>query len=129
VETELKRPKTTTRTLFSWDGSRGSGYEIHMGRTRRSGGAPLFLIHEKNGRSMPGEDGCISGQGRLMGTYIHGLFDQPEIIRKWLAAAGIEGVRVAGLHGLAARERDYDLLAEHFERHVDMERVAALVGG
>jgi cobyric acid synthase len=26
-----------------------------------------------------------------------------------------------------ARDRDYDLLAEHFERHVDMEKLAALL--
>jgi adenosylcobyric acid synthase len=127
VETELKAPKTTTRTHFSWDGARGSGYEIHMGRTRRTGGSALFRIHEKNGRSMPGEDGCISRDGRIIGTYIHGLFDQPEIIRKWLDTAGIEGMRVSGLQGLAARDRDYDLLAEHFERHVHMEKVAALL--
>lgn len=123
VETELKAPKTTTRTQFSWNGTRGSGYEIHMGRTRRSGGIALFRIHEKNGKPMPGEDGCISQDGRIMGTYIHGIFDQPEIIRKWLGMVGVNGVRVSGVHGLVARDRDYDLLAEHFERHVDMEKL------
>jgi adenosylcobyric acid synthase len=127
VETELKAPKTTTRTHFSWKGSRGSGYEIHMGRTQRAGGNALFHVHEKNGRPMTGEDGCISRDGRIMGTYIHGLFDQPDIIRRWLDAAGIENVRVPGLCGLAARDRDYDLLADYFERHVDMEKLAALL--
>lgn len=127
VETELKAPKTTTRTQFSWDGTRGSGYEIHMGRTLRTGGTALFRIHEKNGQPMPGEDGCISQDSRIMGTYIHGLFDQPEIIRKWLDAVDVKGVRVSGVHGLVARDRDYYLLADHFERHVDMEKLAALV--
>jgi adenosylcobyric acid synthase len=127
VETELKAPKTTTRTRFSWNGTRGSGYEIHMGRTQRTGSTALFRIHEKNARPLPGEDGCISRDGRIMGTYIHGLFDQPEIIRKWLDMVGVKGVRVSGVHGLVARDRDYDLLAEHFERHVDMEKLAALL--
>ncbi|MGD8834366.1 MAG: cobyric acid synthase [Desulfobacteraceae bacterium] len=127
VETELKTPKTTTRTQFSWNGTRGSGYEIHMGRTRRTGGSALFEIHEKNARPFSGEDGCISQESSVMGTYIHGLFDQPEIIRKWLDTAGIEGVEVSGVHGLVARDRDYDLLADHFERHVDMDKLAALL--
>ncbi|MGD9224383.1 MAG: cobyric acid synthase [Desulfobacteraceae bacterium] len=127
VETELKAPKTTTRTQFSWNGTRGSGYEIHMGRTRRTGGGALFEIHEKNARPFSGEDGCISQESSVMGTYIHGLFDQPEIIRKWLDTAGIKGVEVSGVHGLVARDRDYDLLADHFERHVDMDKLAALL--
>lgn len=127
VETELKAPKTTTRTQFSWNGIQGTGYEIHMGITRRTGGTALFCIHEKNGKPMPGEDGCISRDGRIMGTYIHGLFDQPEIISKWLGSVGVNGVRVSGVHGLVARDRDYDLLAEHFERHVDMEKLEVLV--
>jgi adenosylcobyric acid synthase len=123
VETELKAPKTTTRTQFSWNGIQGTGYEIHMGITRRTGGTAPFRIHEKNGKPMPGEDGCISQDGRKMGTYIHGLFDQPEIIKKWLGAVGINGIGVSGVHGLVARDRDYDLLAEHFERHVDMDKL------
>jgi adenosylcobyric acid synthase len=127
VETELKAPKTTTRTRFSWNDTQGAGYEIHMGITRRTGGSPLFRIHEKNAMALPGEDGCISREGRIMGTYIHGLFDQPEIIRRWLDTVGIDKVRVSGVHGLAARDRDYDRLADHFERHVDMEKVAALL--
>jgi adenosylcobyric acid synthase len=127
VETELKAPKTTTRTQFSWNGIQGTGYEIHMGRTLRTGGKALFCIHEKNGEPLPDEDGCISRDGRIMGTYIHGLFDEPEIIRNWLDTVGVNGVRVSGIHGLVARDRDYDQLADHFERHVDMEQIAALI--
>jgi adenosylcobyric acid synthase len=127
VETELKAPKTTTRTLFSWNGSRGSGYEIHMGRTQRYGGAALFRIHEKNGLPTSCEDGCISQDGRIMGTYIHGLFDQPDIITKWLEMVGINGLQISGVHGLVARDRNYYLLADHFERHVDVDNLVTLV--
>lgn len=127
VETELKAPKTTTRTQFSWNGTRGTGYEIHMGQTQRIDGSALFRIHEKNGKPMPDEDGCIARDGRIMGTYIHGLFDEPEIIKNWLTTLGVNGVQVSGVHGLVARDRDYDLLAEHFERHVDMEKLVALL--
>jgi adenosylcobyric acid synthase len=51
VETVLQAPKTTTLSRFSWDGIQGTGYEIHMGRTRSHGGKPLLTIHERNGDS------------------------------------------------------------------------------
>lgn len=61
-----------------------------------------------------------------MGTYIHGLFDHPDITRMWLQTIGIRDIRSAGLHGPAARDRQYDLLARHFIRHIDVEAITSL---
>lgn len=127
VETVLRAPKTTTRTRFHWEGVQGSGYEIHMGQTVRHGGSPWFRVLERNGRSEPDEDGCTAADGRVTGTYIHGLFDAPEIAARWLRAIGVDGVQAAALHGPAARDRDYERLADHFEAHVDVEAIVAMV--
>jgi adenosylcobyric acid synthase len=127
VETTLTAPKTTTRTRFSWDGIDGTGYEIHMGRSLRNGARPLFSIHEKNSRPRSGEDGCISADGRIAGTYIHGLFDAPRIVNRWLDSVGAGQVRAHGEHGVLARDRDYDRLAAHFETHVDVAALSRLV--
>jgi adenosylcobyric acid synthase len=129
VETVLQAPKTTTVTRFSWDGAEGTGYEIHMGRTRRQAGRPLLRILERNGTAVQDDaDGCVSDNGRAMGTYLHGLFDTPALIGRWLAVVGIGGIRVPDSGGLAARMEQYGLLADHFKQHVDVERIGRLVG-
>ena len=127
VETELKAPKVTTLTKFSRLGAGGAGYEIHMGQTHRNGGTPLFQVHERNGSPTRDEDGCVSPDFKSMGTYIHGIFDNPAIARLWLQHIGLPEIEVSELEGLQARDREYDLLAEHFARHIDMKRIMKLV--
>ena len=129
VETVLQAPKTTTLSDFSWHGDPGSGYEIHMGQTHLTGGAPLLTVHQRNRRPVDDRDGCVSENGRAMGTYMHGIFDTPALIARWLDAVGITGIRVPATGGLAARREQYALLADHFRRHVDVEKIAALTRG
>jgi len=128
VETVLQAPKTTTLTRFAWGRTEGMGYEIHMGQTRRIHGDPLLEIFERNGAHNPDEDGCQSDAGRAMGTYLHGFFDTPDIIRKWLDAIGLQHLAVDTLQGPAARQKAYDALADHMEAHLDMAAIAALLG-
>lgn len=119
VETVLQAPKTTTVTRFCWDVATGSGYEIHMGRTRLLGGRPLLAVHERNGRACSESDGCLDPARGAMGTYLHGFFDNPAVLRKWLALIGLSGLHVEAETGQAARDRQYELLAEHFARYID----------
>jgi adenosylcobyric acid synthase len=126
VETVLLAPKTTTRTRFSWDEACGFGYEIHMGRTARHGGKPWFRVMARNGRVEAAQDGCTAFDNRIMGTYIHGLFDAPEITSRWLREIGINDIQPPALHGPAARDREYERLADHFEAHVDMDAIIEL---
>jgi adenosylcobyric acid synthase len=127
IETVLKAPKTTTLTTFSWNGHMGAGYEIHMGQTIRADGAPLFKITERNHRPCRDEDGCVFGDSKIMGTYIHGLFDNPGILKFWLNHIGLNGIEVSDVGGIKARNQEYDLLAELFEEHVDVESIVKLV--
>lgn len=127
VETVLQAPKTTTLTRFSWEGIEGTGYEIHMGQTRRYKGRDLLRISERNGKAVDDADGCLTDDRRAMGTYIHGLFDTPALIRRWLAAVGLKGIDVPATGGLAAKQEQYALLAEHFRRYIDVDRIAALL--
>jgi adenosylcobyric acid synthase len=62
-----------------------------------------------------------------MGTYIHGLFDNPEILKCWLNHIGLPDVAVSDAGGIEARNGQYDLLAKHFEKNVDVESIVKLV--
>jgi adenosylcobyric acid synthase len=127
VETALRAPKTTTRTRFSWEDDAGEGYEIHMGQTRRLGGRPLFLVHARNQMTTDDADGCISADGRVLGTYLHGLFDAPGIAKRWLAHIGLPQVAVGSLQGPAARDQAYDMLAEHARQYLDIEAIHRMI--
>lgn len=123
VETFLKAPKTTTLTRFSWDNIDGMGYEIHMGQTEIKNGDYMFQVHERNGVSCESRDGCILDGLRIMGTYIHGLFDNPGITKRWLETIGLGSIEVSKTHGFAAKNKEYDLLAEHFEKYIDTKGI------
>jgi adenosylcobyric acid synthase len=56
------------------------GYEIHMGETKTPSSSGAFTIEERSGQPTPPEsDGCISTGGRVLGTYIHGLFHNQKL--------------------------------------------------
>ena len=127
VETVLKAPKTTTLTDFTWNGIAGTGYEIHMGRTDPPQGQTLVTVQRRNGVACVDTDGCVSDDGRVIGSYMHGLFDTPAITRHWLAGIGLDGVTVDRLHGPVARDQAYEQLAEHAAQHLDIDAITALL--
>ncbi|MEE4358107.1 MAG: cobyric acid synthase [Desulfococcaceae bacterium] len=130
VETVLEAPKTTSLSRFLWQGEEGRGYEIHMGQTRRKSASALLRVLEQNG-SPPreAEEGCISSDRKIMATYMHGFFDTPAITRLWLQSIGLGHIAVSDAQGgPAARDRDYDLLAEHFGNHIDTQAFLACTG-
>ncbi len=127
VETTLKAPKTTTLSSFSWNGLQGTGYEIHMGQTQRTGGRPLVRVTDRNQVACDDADGAMANEGRCLGTYMHGFFDAPAITRHWLALIGLDKYAVPDDEGYTARDKAYDQLAAHFTEHVDMEAITRLI--
>ena len=127
VQTVLQAPKTTTVTAFAWQEAEGRGYEIHMGRTHLLGGRPLLAVRERNGKACAETDGCLDPGLRAMGTYLHGFFDNPAVTRKWLDLIGLSRLAVDAETGPAVRDRQYDLLADHFARHVDTALIHQLL--
>ena len=127
VETVLQAPKTTTLTDFTWDGIAGTGYEIHMGRTEPPEGCGLMAVQARNGVACADRDGCVGAGGRVVGTYMHGLFDTPAITRRWLAGIGLHRIEVDRRHGPAARDQAYEQLAAHALAHLDIEALTALL--
>ena len=119
VQTVLKSPKTTTISEFCWQSARGKGYEIHMGATNRSAGTHLLEINSRNSTACIDTDGCMSAGSQVAGTYIHGFFDSYQVLSKWLEWAGIN-INIPCDDILSLKEKDYTLLKEHFEKHIDI---------
>jgi adenosylcobyric acid synthase len=127
VETTLKSPKVTTLTQFTWGPVEGMGYEIHMGQSTRAEGNSLFAVTARNRIETTDTDGCISGDGRILGTYLHGMFDNPEILRRWLNHLGLADIQIPFKGGLESRDEQYELLAAHFEKYVRVEDIIGLM--
>lgn len=129
VTTVMKAPKTTTLSRFTYDGMEGSGYEIHMGTTTRHGGEALVSVLERNSLPAGDQDGCRASSGRVMGTYMHGIFDSPAIVDAWFRQIGMEVTPSKTAGGLDARMEAYGRLAEHTRTHLTMAKIEAMAKG
>jgi adenosylcobyric acid synthase len=93
-----------------------TGYEIHLGRTTGPDCLrPVTLIDGV-------EDGAASADGKVFGTYLHGLFGADRFRAKFLESLGVKS---GGLDHRAEVERALDAIAGQLERHLDCE---ALLG-
>ena len=121
VETVLAPAKTVAnRTGRSVPhGTPVRGYEIHMGRTTGPDAArPAMMIEGE-------PDGAASADGRVWGTYLHGLFDEPGFRRAFLASIGAEG---GGRDHREAVEDALDAVAARLDALVDFDAMLRLAG-
>ena len=109
---------------------RVTGYEIHMGRSTITGRpeSPLLRIREPGSRKA-WNDGWVSDDGRIMGTYVHGFLDMPGLRNWFLNAIRVsKGMRMRKPgYGRRARFRQYDRLADHFEKYCDVTRILDMI--
>ena len=129
VRTEMAGEKTTTRAQarclaglpFGVEGP-VSGYEIHMGLTRAMGrDRPAMLITSRVEQPVQVEEGQVSPDGRVVGTYLHGILDN-DLLRRALLAWASGVAPEEGLADYAAfKDRQYDLLADLLEEHLNLD--------
>jgi len=104
------------------------GYEIHMGETILGSAArPFARLTSRSGRPVEVLDGAVSADGRVVGTYLHGLFDNAGFRAAFLNRLR----RGRGLAERAAAEPEadpFDLLAAHLERYLDLDKLLAICG-
>ena len=107
-----------------------NGYEIHMGRSRplSEKGAPFLRIHEP-GRRRSWHDGWSLENGRIAGSYVHGILDSPAFKGDFLNGIRREkGLRErVPKKSRMARFLEYDKLADHFEEHCRVDEIEALL--
>lgn len=121
VTTTLTREKQTVQTWFHFKNreEKCQGYEIHMGETELLGGESLCMT----GSGKP--DGCFVSP-RLWGTYLHGILDNQAVLEEILGA-NHRKVDIPDLDYSAFKEEQYNKLAAHVRRHVDLDYVYAVM--
>jgi adenosylcobyric acid synthase len=122
VTTTFTAEKVTRRVRGAALGRPVEGYEIHHGRTGPEG-AWIDLDSGPEGSSADGS--------RVLGTSVHGLFENDGFRREFLTAVaartGAAWDPGAAVSFAAARERRFDRLADAVEEHLDCEAISALI--
>ncbi|HSK38414.1 MAG TPA: cobyric acid synthase, partial [Arenibaculum sp.] len=122
VETDLTPAKTLAEVTgrHRASGERVRGYEMHIGRTAGPALDNPFL--DLAGRP----EGACSPDGRILGTYVHGLFAADAFRHAFLSEIR---TRSRGTLSFDAEvESTLDALADHLDRHVDADRLLGLAG-
>lgn len=108
VRTVMAPTKTTRQVTFRFEGQECSGYEIHQGVSD----APQPVVQT---------DHCI-------GTYVHGILDNPAFVDFLLRPfAGRVEEGGPAINYQTYRQQQYDRLAEHVRRHLDMDKLYSIL--
>ncbi len=102
------------------------GYEIHMGKTQLMG-EDVPPIQLENGSL----DGAMSPCGKILGTYLHGIFENDTFRRKLLNRIRREKGLDAAVEIVDYREqkeKEYEKLASLVSKHIDLEKIKGILG-
>lgn len=113
--------------LQSLNGALVDGYEIHAGQNRFGARCVPWM-------RIGGEvDGVRNAEGNVLGSYLHGLFDDGQLFGRIAAhireQKGIQGVAEAPMTMEAFREREFDRVAAIVRDSLDMEAIYAIIRG
>jgi adenosylcobyric acid synthase len=140
VETEILLEKETHQALAYLEetgqliapGCNGvmTGYEIHMGKTTHFGSSrPFARIFRRGETSVTIEDGTVSNDGRIFGTYLHGIFENPRFKEIYLNRIRLEkGMPLRHGTNKLPEHDPFDRLAEHMEQHLDIPQLLQICG-
>ena len=106
--TEVTARHAATDTAFH-------GYEIHIGRSDGADRARPFAFVGDS------PEGAISADGRVMGSYLHGMFRDDGFRAAWLDGFGV----AASASYDATVETTLEALADHLEAHLDVDGILA----
>jgi adenosylcobyric acid synthase len=125
IETLLQGEKQLRNVQGQWHGRNGditvTGYEIHVGQTTGNDLAePLMQLNT-------GPDGARNSENTVLGSYVHGLFDEPQLLEELLQWAGLEQTQAFDYPALRAAQ--IERLADEVEVELPVEKIYAIMGG
>jgi adenosylcobyric acid synthase len=128
VDTVFERSKLTRQRRGEAMGERIAGYEVRHGRVARRNGAPGWIhLDDCYGRE---DDGALDDGARVLGTAVHGLFERDGFRATFLTEVGRRAGKTfvpAGVSFSAARDVQFERLADLLEAHVDLDALDALI--
>ena len=101
IQTTMTPEKTTRQVTFQFEGQECQGYEIHQG--------------------VSDTDEAILQTDHCIGTYIHGFLDNAPVIEYLLKDKAVSTSPVQSY--AAFKEEQYDKLADHVRKHVDIKKL------
>ena len=143
IETKFEKNKTTTQVegiinsnlngyLNTLEKLSVKGYEIHMGETIVKGN-PLLTINKKLEEKVSYKEGCVNEDGNVVGTYIHGIFDDikfsRELINHIRKSKGLEENKSYINSFEEFKNNEYDKLANILRECLDIEKIYEIING
>ncbi len=113
----------TQRTGKLWTGESITGYEMHQGISSGNGLNQRPFASFDDGST----DGCMSEDGKIIGTYLHGLFDHPEAYRALLSWMGLTDDRYQTIDHQTQQLAELDRLANMLEAHLDVGKIKGII--
>ena len=122
-----------------------TGYEIHMGVTQllcdsngmsdshkshntndpHAACTAFGVLEQRNGTACQQPHGCCVGN--IFGSYLHGIFDHPQMVKQLVAALcrrkGLDAQSIHAVDFQSYKEQQYDLLAKGVRESLDMEQI------
>ena len=139
TETTFELEKTTTQVdaiidkdlngyFANLEGKKVKGYEIHMGITDRGDGIKnLCTITEKLGQKVNYTEGSVNSECNVLGTYLHGIFDDIDFTRTILnnirEMKGLERIDSKVKSFKEFKDKEYDRLADFLREHLDIDKI------
>ena len=117
IDTVMTENKTTRQVEFLFDNMPCKGYEIHQGIT---------TICEEGGNGAADEiesDKTVMTEGNCIGTYIHGFLDNAAVIEHILKPYTGKKESAPAESPEEFKNRQYDLLADHVRKYVDIKEL------
>ena len=128
VDTVFEPTKVTRQRRGASMGQRVTGYEIRHGRVARRDGVPGWIhLDDCYARE---DDGALDAEARVLGTSLHGLFEQDGFRATFLTEVGRRAGKTfvpAGVSFPAARDSQFERLADLIESHLDVGALDALI--
>tara|TARA_B110000037_G_scaffold120731_1_gene137942 strand:- start:4381 stop:5925 length:1545 start_codon:yes stop_codon:yes gene_type:complete len=125
IETLLQGEKQLRNVQGHWLNQIGdipvTGYEIHVGQTTgRDSAKPLMQLNT-------GPDGARNTEDTVIGSYVHGLFDEPKLLEELLHWAGLEQTQAFDYPALRAAQ--IERLADEVEVELPIAKIFNIMQG